>query len=44
MAWTLQMMISGTRTHGSARDPLLSDLSTDDIEELAAWFASVPAR
>ena len=43
-AWTLQLMRSGTRTHGSARDPLLSDLSNDDIEELAAWFASVPPR
>ena len=43
-AWTLQMMRSGTRTHGPGRDPLLSDLSNDDIDELAAWFASVPRR
>jgi cytochrome c553 len=43
-AWALQMMRSGTRTHGSARDPLLSDLSNDDIEELAAWFASMSPR
>ena len=43
-AWTLQMMRAGARTHGAARDPLLSNLSNDDIEELAAWFASVSPR
>jgi len=43
-AWSLHMMRSGTRTHGPSRDPLLSDLSNDDIDALAAWFASVPPR
>lgn len=43
-AWTLQLMRSGTRTHGPARDPLLSDLSNDEIDALASWFASVSSR
>ena len=43
-AWTLHMMKSGIRTHGPSRDPMLSDLTNDDIDALAAWFASVLAR
>ena len=43
-AWSLQLMRSGARTHGPRPDPLLSDLSNDDIEALAAWFASLPPR
>ena len=43
-AWSLQMMRAGIRTHGQSRDPLLSDLSNDDIEALAVWFASISPR
>jgi len=43
-AWSLHMMRSGSRTHGPGRDPLLSGLTNNDIDALAAWFASVPPR
>jgi cytochrome c553 len=41
--WALQLMRSGTRSHGTeARpDPLLSGLSNVEIESLAAYFASL---
>jgi cytochrome c553 len=41
--WTLQLMRSGTRSHGTAArpDPLLADLSPAEIESLAAHFASL---
>jgi cytochrome c553 len=43
MAWALQMMRGGTRSHGTAAkpDPLLASLSNADIEALAAHFASL---
>ncbi|TFZ05597.1 c-type cytochrome [Ramlibacter henchirensis] len=41
-AWALQMMRSGTRPHGTAsKDPLLADLGNEEIESLAAHFASL---
>jgi cytochrome c553 len=42
-AWSLQLMRSGTRTHGIAAkpDPLLADLGNAEIESLAAHFASL---
>ena len=41
--WTLQLMRSGTRSHGTAAkpDPLLADLSNAEIESLAAHLASL---
>jgi cytochrome c553 len=41
--WSLQLMRSGARSHGTEAkpDPLLSDLSNADIESLAAHFASL---
>lgn len=41
--WSLQLMRSGTRSHGSAAtpDPLLAALSNAEIESLAAHFASL---
>lgn len=42
-AWSLQLMRSGTRSHGTAArpDPLLAALSQAEIESLAAHFASL---
>jgi cytochrome c553 len=42
-AWSLQLMRSGTRSHGTAPkpDPLLADLSNAEIESLAAHVASL---
>jgi len=42
--WSLQLMRSGTRSHGieAKTDPLLADLSNAEIESLAAHFASLP--
>ena len=42
-AWTLQLMRSGNRAHGTVGkpDPLLADLSNAEIESLAAHFASL---
>lgn len=41
--WSLQLMRSGTRLHGTAAkpDPLLADLGNAEIESLAAHFASL---
>ncbi|WP_232324291.1 c-type cytochrome, partial [Variovorax sp. WDL1] len=41
--WSLQLMRSGTRPHGSAAkpDPLLADLSNAEVESLAAYLASL---
>ncbi len=41
--WSLQLMRSGTRSHGTAAkpDPLLADLSNSEIESLAAHLASL---
>ncbi|RYF17484.1 MAG: c-type cytochrome [Comamonadaceae bacterium] len=41
--WSLQLMRSGTRLHGTAAkpDPLLAGLSNAEIESLAAHFASL---
>ena len=43
-AWSLQLMRRGTRTHGTAAkpDPLIADLSNEEIESLAAHLASLP--
>ena len=42
--WSLQLMRSGTRSHGTAAkpDPLVADLSNEEIESLAAHLASLP--
>ena len=42
-AWSLQLMRSGTRSHGTSAkpDPLLADLSNAEIESLAAHLASL---
>jgi cytochrome c553 len=42
--WSLQQMRGGTRAHGTAAkpDPLLGNLTNDEIESLAAHFASLP--
>ena len=42
-AWSLQLMRSGTRLHGTAAkpDPVLADLSNAEIESLAVHFASL---
>jgi len=42
-AWTLLLMRSGNRSHGTAARPdaLLADLSNADIESLAAHFSSL---
>jgi cytochrome c553 len=42
-AWSLQLMRSGARPHGSGArpDPLLGALSNEEIESLAAHFASL---
>jgi len=42
-AWSLQLMRSGTRSHGTAAkpDPLLADLSNGEIESLAMHLASL---
>ena len=42
-AWSLQLMRSGTRSHGSAAkpDPLFADLGNAEIEALAAHLASL---
>jgi len=42
-AWSLQSMRSGTRPHGGGArpDPLLAALSNEEIESLAAHFASL---
>jgi cytochrome c553 len=42
-AWSLQLMRSGTRSHGTAAkpDPLLVNLSNAEIESLAAQLASL---
>lgn len=41
--WSLQLMRSGTRSHGTSAkpDPLLADLSNAEIESLAAHLASL---
>jgi cytochrome c553 len=41
--WSLQLMRSGARSHGTDAkpDPLLADLSNAEIESLAAHFASL---
>ena len=41
--WSLQLMRSGTRSHGSSAkpDPLFADLSNAEIESLAAHLASL---
>ena len=41
--WSLQLMRSGTRSHGTAAkpDPLLANLSNAEIESLAAHLASL---
>lgn len=41
--WSLQQMRGGTRSHGAAAkpDPLLANLSNDEIESLAAHLASL---
>jgi cytochrome c553 len=41
--WSLQQMRSGTRAHGivAKPDPLLGNLTNDEIESLAAHFASL---
>jgi cytochrome c553 len=41
--WSLQLMRSGTRSHGTAAkpDPLLAELSNAEIESLAAHLASL---
>ena len=41
--WSLQLMRSGTRSHGTAAkpDPLLADLSNAEIESLAEQLASL---
>jgi len=43
MAWSLQLMRGGTRSHGTAAkpDPLFANLSNDEIESLAAHLASL---
>lgn len=43
IAWSLQLMRGGTRSHGTAvtPDPLLADLSNAEIESLAEHFASL---
>lgn len=43
-AWSLQLMRSGTRSHGSGAtpDPMLASLSNEEIEHLAAHLASLP--
>jgi cytochrome c553 len=43
MAWSLQLMRSGTRSHGTAAnpDPILADLSNAEIESLAAHVSSL---
>ena len=42
-AWSLQLMRSGTRPHGTAAkpDPLPANLSNAEIESLAAHLASL---
>jgi cytochrome c553 len=42
-AWSLQLMRSGARSHGTAAkpDPLLANLSNAEIESLAAHLASL---
>lgn len=42
--WSLQLMRSGARSHGTEvkPDPLLAELSNVEIESLAAHFASLP--
>jgi cytochrome c553 len=42
-AWSLQLMRSGTRSHGTAAkpDPLIAELSNAEIESLAAHLASL---
>lgn len=40
-AWALQMMKSGARPHGGGKDPRMADLSNDEIESLAAFFAAL---
>jgi cytochrome c553 len=42
-AWSLQLMRSGTRSHGTTAkpDPLLTDLSNAEIESLAMHLASL---
>jgi cytochrome c553 len=44
IAWSLQLMRTGNRSHGASgkADPLLSGLSNAEIESLAAHFASLP--
>lgn len=44
LAWSLQLMRSGARSHGSAPkpDPLFAHLGNEEIESLAAYFASLP--
>jgi cytochrome c553 len=41
--WSLQLMRSGNRSHGTAPkpDPLIAGLSNNDIDALAAHFASL---
>ena len=43
IVWSLQLMRGGLRSHGAAPkpDPLLAQLSNEDIESLAAHFASL---
>ena len=43
LVWSLQSMRGGTRSHGTAAkpDPLLANLSNNEIESLAAYLASL---
>jgi len=40
-AWSLQQMKSGARPHGGGKDALLAGLTNDEINALAAFFASL---
>ena len=40
-AWSLQLMKSGVRPHSGGKDPLLASLTNDEINALAAFFASL---
>lgn len=40
-AWSLQRMKSGVRPHSGGKDPLLANLTNDEIDALSAFFASL---
>jgi cytochrome c553 len=40
-AWSLRVMKSGARPHDGGKDPLLADLTNDEIDALSAFFASL---